>query len=75
METHGALGPRPLAGPVSPHRTGVLRDPVDAKRQLVPGPINGYIGPRPKALACESARLYETTVGGIVHDSGQRGLA
>ncbi|OEL36887.1 putative 2-oxoglutarate-dependent dioxygenase AOP1.2 [Dichanthelium oligosanthes] len=44
--------------------------PPDVKRSLVSGPIHGYIGPRPKAPAYESARVLEVAVdGGVVRSS------
>ncbi|CAL5012362.1 unnamed protein product [Urochloa decumbens] len=44
--------------------------PLDAKRSLVSGPINGYIGPMPEAPAYESVRAWETTNAGTVRNVG-----
>ncbi|CAO2163393.1 unnamed protein product [Urochloa humidicola] len=59
--THDALGAdlrRALFGRAMPEFFAL---PPDAKRSLVSGPVNGYIGPRPGALAYESVRAWETT--------------
>ncbi|CAO2175445.1 unnamed protein product [Urochloa humidicola] len=63
MEAHGAvlvvqdaLGPdlrRALFGHAVPEFFAL---PLDAKRSLVSGPVNGYIGPMPEAPAYESVR-------------------
>ncbi|TVU00329.1 hypothetical protein EJB05_54257, partial [Eragrostis curvula] len=44
--------------------------PPEVKQGLVSGPINGYIGPRPKAPAYESMRIWETTNGGRIRNVG-----
>nr|CAB3482944.1 unnamed protein product [Digitaria exilis] len=38
--------------------------PADVKRSLVSAPIHGYIGPRPKAPAYESSRVWDSAVDG-----------
>ncbi|KAL6900835.1 hypothetical protein ACP4OV_005511 [Aristida adscensionis] len=68
---HGALGPDlrgALFGRAAPEFFAL---PMEAKRRLVSGPINGYIGPRPAAPAYESARVWEVAVdgGGVVRNS------
>ncbi|CAO2201761.1 unnamed protein product [Urochloa humidicola] len=44
--------------------------PLDVKRSLVSGLINGYVGPRPGAPSFESMRAWETTNGGAVRNVG-----
>ncbi|CAL4998667.1 unnamed protein product [Urochloa decumbens] len=44
--------------------------PLDVKRSLVSGHINGYVGPRPSAPSYESVRAWETTNGGAVRNVG-----
>ncbi|TVU06011.1 hypothetical protein EJB05_49198, partial [Eragrostis curvula] len=44
--------------------------PPEVKQGLVSGLFNGYIGPRPKAPAYESMRIWETTNGGHVQNVG-----
>ncbi|CAO2163389.1 unnamed protein product [Urochloa humidicola] len=77
MEAHGAvlvvqdaLGPdlrRALFGHAVPEFFAL---PLDAKRSLVSGPVNGYIGPMPEAPAYESVRAWETTNAGDVRNVG-----
>ncbi|CAO2206705.1 unnamed protein product [Urochloa humidicola] len=68
--THDALGPdlrHALFGRAMPELFAL---PPDAKRSLVSGHINGYIGPRPEAPAYESVRAWETTNAGAVRNVG-----
>ncbi|CAO2163391.1 unnamed protein product [Urochloa humidicola] len=44
--------------------------PLDVKRSLTSGHINGYVGPRPSAPSYESVRAWETTNGGAVRNIG-----
>ncbi|CAL5012354.1 unnamed protein product [Urochloa decumbens] len=44
--------------------------PLGAKRGLISGPVNGYIGPRPSAPAYESVRAWETTNSGAIRNVG-----
>ncbi|CAL5006360.1 unnamed protein product [Urochloa decumbens] len=61
--THDALGAdlrQALFGRAMPEFFAL---PLDAKRSLVSGPVNGYIGPRPGAPAYESVRIWEAAHG------------
>ncbi|CAL5006355.1 unnamed protein product [Urochloa decumbens] len=65
-----ALGPdlrRALFGRAMPELFAL---PLDVKRSLVSGHINGYVGPRPSAPSYESVRAWETTNGGAVRNVG-----
>ncbi|KAL6598480.1 hypothetical protein ACP70R_046179 [Stipagrostis hirtigluma subsp. patula] len=70
LVAHGALGPdlrQALFGRAAPEFFAL---PPDAKRRLVSGPVHGYIGPRPKAPAYESARVWEAAAdGGVVRSA------
>ncbi|CAO2188167.1 unnamed protein product [Urochloa humidicola] len=68
--THDALGAdlrQALFGRAMPEFFAL---PLDTKRSLVSGLINGYIGPRPSAPAYESVRAWETTGAGAVRNVG-----
>ncbi|CAO2206706.1 unnamed protein product [Urochloa humidicola] len=70
LVTHDALGPdlrQALFGRAMPELFAL---PMDTKRSLVSGQINGYIGPRPEAPAYESVRAWETTNAGAVRNVG-----
>ncbi|KAL6596114.1 hypothetical protein ACP70R_047478 [Stipagrostis hirtigluma subsp. patula] len=70
LVAHDALGPdlrQALFGRAAPEFFAL---PPDAKRLLVSGPVHGYIGPRPKAPAYESARVWEAAAdGGVVRSA------
>ncbi|GJN16231.1 hypothetical protein PR202_gb03275 [Eleusine coracana subsp. coracana] len=72
LVVHDALGPdlrQALFGHAAPEFFALQ---MDAKRRLVSGLINGYIGPRPEAAAYESDRVYETTLEGrVVRNSAE----
>ncbi|CAO2169043.1 unnamed protein product [Urochloa humidicola] len=70
LVTHDALEPdlrKALFGRAAPELFAL---PLDAKRSLISGPVNGYIGPRPSAPAYESVRAWETTNSGAVRNVG-----
>ncbi|CAM0151195.1 unnamed protein product [Urochloa decumbens] len=70
LVTHDALEPdlrQALFGRAAPELFAL---PLDAKRSLISGPVNGYIGPRPSAPAYESVRAWETTNSGAVRNVG-----
>ncbi|TVU00328.1 hypothetical protein EJB05_54256, partial [Eragrostis curvula] len=70
LVVHDALGPelrQALFGRAMPEFFAL---PTEVKQGLVSGLVNGYIGPRPKAPAYESVRIWETTKGGRVRNVG-----